>query len=89
MIRDPANNRITNPVQDAKRERNTNIKNGIKTETAQAESQDSSFPTEGHQAILHKATKRSKKNTTWTNIFKCYIGQNFKNKWNNSIKNVL
>ena len=50
--------KIPNPAQDIKRESNTNAKNSIKYETAQAESQgNSSFPADGHHAILDKADK--------------------------------
>ena len=37
--------------------------------TAQVKSQkDSSFPTDGHKAILNKLNSKSKVNRKWTNI---------------------
>ena len=48
---------IQHPAQDNKQERNPNAKDGIKYMT-QAESQVvSSFPADGHQAILNKARR--------------------------------
>ena len=62
-------NRIPHPVLNTKRERDTHNQDGTKTKTAQAKSQgDSSFPTDGHKAILNKLNSKSKTNRTRTNI---------------------
>ena len=60
-------NRSPHPALNTKRERDTYNEDGTKIKTAQVKSQlegDSSFPTDGHKAILNKLnrkTNRSKK----------------------------
>ena len=55
-------NRIPHPAINTKRERDTYKLDGTKIKTAQVKSQgDSSFPTDGHKAILNKLNSKSKK----------------------------
>ena len=54
-------NRIPYPALNTKRERDTYNLDGTKIKTAQVKSQgDSSFPIDGHKAILNKLNSKSK-----------------------------
>ena len=62
-------NKIPYPALNTKRERDTYNLEGTKIKTAKAKSQgDSSFPTDGHKAILNKLNSKSKTNRKQTNI---------------------
>ena len=62
-------NRIPHPALKTKRERDTHNQDGTKTKTAQAKSRgDSSFPTDGHKAILNKLNRKLNTNRKRTNI---------------------
>ena len=62
-------NRIPHSAQNTKRERDTYNEDGTKIKTTHVKSQgDSSFPTDGHKAILNKLSSKSKTNRKWTNI---------------------
>ena len=64
MIRDRYN-RIPHPALNTTRERDTYNQKGTKIKTAQVKSQGgSSFPTDGHKAILNKLNSKSKTNRT-------------------------
>ena len=53
-------NQIPHPALNTNRERDTYNKDGTKKKTAQVKSQgDSSFPTDGHKAILNKLNSKS------------------------------
>ena len=52
-------NRIPHPALNTNRERDTYNQDGTKIKTAQVKSQgDSSFPTDGHKAILNKLNSK-------------------------------
>ena len=52
-------NQIPYPALNTKRERDTYSEDGTKIKTAQMKSQgDSSFPTDGHKAILNKQNSK-------------------------------
>ena len=58
MLRNRSN-RIPHPVQDRKREGNTNPKDSVKYKTAQAENQaDGSFPADGHETIQNRTNSQ-------------------------------
>ena len=60
--------RIPYPALNTKRERDTYNLDGTKIKTAQVKCQgDSSFPTDGHKAILNKLDSKSKANRKRTN----------------------
>ena len=60
--------RIPYPALNNKRERDTYNLDGTKIKTAQAKSQgDSSFPTDGHKAILNKSNSKPKTNSFLSN----------------------
>ena len=62
-------NRIPYPVLNTKRGRDTYNLDGTKIKTAQVEIQgDSSFQTDGHNAVLNKLNSKSKTNRKRTNI---------------------
>ena len=62
-------NQIPHPALNTKQERYTYNLDGTKIKTAQAKSQgDSSFPTDGHKAILNTLNSKSKTNRQRTNI---------------------
>ena len=62
-------NLIPYPALNTKRERDPYNLDGTEIKTAQMKSQeDSSFPTDGHKAILNKLNSKSKTNWKRTNI---------------------
>ena len=62
-------NQIPHPALNTKRERDTYNLEGTKIKTEHVKSQgDSSFPTDGHNAILNKLISLSKTNRKRTNI---------------------
>ena len=62
-------NPVPHPASKTEQERDTYNQDGTKIKTAQVKSQgDSSFPTDGHKAILNKLNGKSKTNRKRTNI---------------------
>ena len=70
------NNRIPYPALNTKPERDSYNLDGTKIKTAQVKSQgDSSFPTDGHKAILNKKTNRKRTLTIRINRTKIKTAQ--------------
>ena len=62
-------NRIPRPALNTKWERDTYSQDGAKIKTTQVKRQgDSSFPEDGHKAILNKLNSKPKTNRKRTNI---------------------
>ena len=69
MIRNRYNGIPHSAALNTKQDRDTYNEGGTKIKTAQVKSQgDSSFPTDGHMAILNKLNTKSKTNRERTNI---------------------